>query len=101
MIDPVSPMPRIPFVRHIAAGYELMYWLGKEYEKPPFAIRTTVVGDKTGGISEQVRHNKAFCTLLHFRKNLSDEELAGLHHPKVLLVAPLSDHHSTFKLGVG
>jgi poly(3-hydroxybutyrate) depolymerase len=95
LIHPVSPVARIPFVRHIAAGYELMYRLGKEYEKPPFAIHTTVVGGKTAGISEEVTLNKPFCALLHFRKNLGDEELARLNHPKVLLVAPLSGHHST------
>ena len=95
LVDPVSPVARIPLVRHIAAGYELMYRLGKEYEKPQFAISTTLVDGKLVAVSEEVALKKAFCTLLHFRKNLSDGELTALHHPKVLLVAPLSGHHST------
>ncbi|MDB5916048.1 MAG: polyhydroxyalkanoate depolymerase, partial [Massilia sp.] len=36
--NPVSPFAHTPFAQRIAAGYELMYRLGKEYEKPAFDI---------------------------------------------------------------
>ena len=38
---------------------------------------------------------RPFCRLLHFKKDLSDKQIAALKQPKVLLVAPLSGHHST------
>ena len=45
--NPVSPLAHAPFAQRIAAGYELMYRLGKDYEKPQFDIRSTVVGRET------------------------------------------------------
>lgn len=93
--NPVSPFAHTPFSQRIAAGYELMYRLGKDYEKPAFAIDTTTVDGATVGIIEHTVVTKPFCRLLHFKKDLSDTELAALNQPKVLLVAPLSGHHST------
>lgn len=93
--NPVSPFAHTPFSQRIAAGYELMYRLGKDYEKPAFAIDTTTVDGATVGIIEHTVATKPFCRLLHFKKDLSDTELAALNQPKVLLVAPLSGHHST------
>jgi poly(3-hydroxybutyrate) depolymerase len=93
--NPVSPFAHSPFSQRVAAGYELMYRLGKEYEKPEFGISTTTVGDETLCVLEQTVLKRAFCTLLHFKKDISDERIAELDQPKVLLVAPLSGHHST------
>ena len=39
--NPVSPFAHTPFAQRIAAGYELMYRLGKDYEKPAFDISST------------------------------------------------------------
>src|SRR5438445_139037 len=44
--NPVSPFAHAPFAQRIAAGYELLYRLGKEYEKPAFDLNKTLV---TGG----------------------------------------------------
>ena len=93
--DPVSPLAHTPFAQRIAAGYELMYRLGKDYEKPHFNIETTTVNGIDVGIVEEVDTTKAFCRLLHFKKNLSKKEITALKQPTVLLVAPLSGHHST------
>ncbi len=93
--NPVSPLAHAPFAQRIAAGYELMYRLGKAYEKPPFAIESVVVNGKTVKIQEQVASEKPFCTLIHFKKDLSNAEIAKLNQPKVLIVAPLSGHHAT------
>jgi poly(3-hydroxybutyrate) depolymerase len=95
--NPVSPLAHTPFSQRIAAGYELMYRLGKDYEKPAFEIHATpLAGKKTeAGIIEEVTLTKPFCRLIHFKKDLSDKELRALKQPKVLLVAPLSGHHST------
>lgn len=95
LTSPVSPLAHTPFSQRIAAGYELMFRLGKDYEKPQFGLTSTVVDQKTINIVEEVVYKKPFCRLLHFKKDLSDNEIAALQHPKVLLVAPLSGHHST------
>ncbi len=93
--NPVSPLAHAPFAQRIAAGYELMFRLGKAYEKPPFAIDTVQVNGKSVKIVEEVAAAKSFCTLIHFKKDLSSAEIAKLKQPKVLIVAPLSGHHAT------
>lgn len=93
--NPVSPLAHTPFSQRIAAGYELMYRLGKDYEKPKFEIHSTLVNGGTVGVAEEVVVTKPFCRLIHFKKSLSEQESATLAQPKVLLVAPLSGHHST------
>jgi len=93
--NPVSPLAHTPFSQRIAAGYELMYRLGKEYEKPEFGIKHATVKGKTVHIIERVVESKPFCKLVHFRKDLSEKETKALKQPTVLLVAPLSGHHAT------
>jgi poly(3-hydroxybutyrate) depolymerase len=93
--NPVSPLAHTPFSQRIAAGYELMYRLGKEYEKPEFGIKHTVVNGKDVHVIERVVESKPFCKLLHFRKDMSEKEFKALKQPTVLLVAPLSGHHAT------
>ncbi|MDQ9171639.1 polyhydroxyalkanoate depolymerase [Oxalobacteraceae bacterium R-40] len=96
LTDPVSPFAHTPFAQRIAAGYELMYRLGKAYEKPEFNLTSTVLEDgRTVAIQEEVACNKPFCRLLHFKKELGDKEYAALGQPRVLVVAPLSGHHAT------
>ncbi|RZJ84102.1 MAG: polyhydroxyalkanoate depolymerase [Massilia sp.] len=93
--NPVSPFAHTPFAQRIAAGYELMYRLGKDYEKPAFGIKTVRINDADVGIIEHKAVEKPFCELLHFKKDLSDQAIAELKQPTVLVVAPLSGHHAT------
>ncbi len=93
--NPVSPFAHTPFAQRIAAGYELMFRLGKEYEKPAFGITSVEVDGHRVAIIEDAVLDKPFCKLLHFRKECSATVAAPLDQPKVLLVAPLSGHHAT------
>ncbi len=93
--DPGSLLAHTPFAQRIAAGYELLYRIGKNYEKPEFQIATTVINGKTVGVSEEVTVTKPFCRLLHFKKDIPAKAIAALKQTTVLLVAPLSGHHST------
>lgn len=94
--NPVSPLAHTPYAQRIAAGYELMYRLGKAYEKPPFNIDAIALADqKTVSIVEEVALEKPFCRLLHFKKEMNAKQLVELKQPVVLLVAPLSGHHAT------
>lgn len=93
--NPVSPWAHTPFSQRIAAGYELMYRLGKDYQKPAFGIDSTLIDGQQVGIMERTVVTKPFCKLLHFKKDLGDAAFDALAQPKVLLVAPLSGHHAT------
>lgn len=93
--DPVSPLSYTPYAHRIAAGYELMYRLGKQYEKPHFDIESVQIKGKSVNVIEEVAQEKPFCTLLHFKKEMSAKEFSALKQPTVLLVAPLSGHHAT------
>lgn len=90
--NPVSPLAHTPFAQKIAAGYELMFRLGKDYEKPAFGISSVEIDGQHVSIVEDIALEKPFCKLLHFRK---DSGKAHANQPKILLVAPLSGHHAT------
>src|SRR3954452_16979222 len=82
--NPVSPLAHTPFSQRIAAGYELMYRLGEDYEKTEFDIPSVIInGNRVGIIEEQIA-TKPFCNLIHFKKDLSAEQTAKLEQPKVL-----------------
>jgi poly(3-hydroxybutyrate) depolymerase len=93
--NPISPLAHTPFSQRIAAGYELMYRLGKDYEKPEFGLISTTVEGKTVQLEEVIAVNRPFCHLVNFKKDISAKEAAALKQPKVLIVAPLSGHHAT------
>jgi len=90
-------MSRLPGADRVAANYELLYRLGKDYEKPAFDIGTVQVNGYPVPIVEQVALSKPFCNLVRFKRY--SDELATLtelkNAPSVLVVAPLSGHHST------
>jgi poly(3-hydroxybutyrate) depolymerase len=94
---PGSWLARLPGSARIAAGYELMYRMGKDYPKPEFGIRAVRVRGAQVAVIEQTEQLEPFCRLLHFQRTTSDPELAASlqGQPIVLLVAPLSGHHST------
>jgi len=93
--NPVSPLAHTPFSQRIAAGYELMYRLGKDYEKPEFGIKSVEVDGKTVTVFERIEETRPFCRLIHFKKDLTGKQFANFKQSTVLLVAPLSGHHST------
>lgn len=94
---PLSPFAHTPMADRVSAGLDLMHRLSKEYEKPEFEITSVNVGGIDVAVQQQVALQKPFCRLLRF-KRFSDnlEALARMKdQPTVLVVAPLSGHHST------
>jgi poly(3-hydroxybutyrate) depolymerase len=94
---PLSPFAHTPLAQRVAAGFDLLHRLAKDYEKPPFAITSATVGGVEVAVQEQVALLKPFCRLLRF-KRFTDETSAldvMKAQPTVLVVAPLSGHHST------
>lgn len=90
--SPYSPLAYTPISRQMAAGYELMTRIGKEYQKPAWNLPSTKIDGKSARVIESVALDKPFCRLVHFQR---DARVAGKDDPKVLLVAPLSGHHAT------
>jgi poly(3-hydroxybutyrate) depolymerase len=94
---PLSPLAHTPLAQRVSAGFDLAHRLAKEYEKPPFAITSATVGGVEIAVQEQVALEKPFCRLLRF-KRFTDNSTAldtMKSQPTVLVVAPLSGHHST------
>ena len=87
--NPYSPLAYTPLSRQLAASCELMHRLGKEYQKPAWHLPTTRINGKDVEVTETVELTQPFCRLVHF------ERAARRNDPRVLLVAPLSGHHST------
>jgi len=96
-VNPNNPLSYYPVSQRIAAGYELLYRLGKEYEKPDFGIRTIGVLGKTVTVTEFTSLKKPFCNLMRFKRYSDDVDVikAMKKEPIVLVVAPLSGHHSS------
>ncbi len=94
---PLSPFTHTPMAQRVSAGLDLMHRLAKEYEKPQFDIRSAVVDGVQVAVQEQVAIQKPFCRLLRFKRFTDDPTaLADMKtQPAVLIVAPLSGHHST------
>ena len=95
--NPVMPMGQSPFTQRLSAAFDLLYRLGKDYEKPVFGIQTVEVDGVAVAIAERVEINKPFCELRRFKRfSDSPETLVKLKaQPPVLIVAPLSGHYAT------
>ena len=95
--NPLSPFGQHPLAQRMAAGYDLVYRLGKDYEKPGFNIKTIDIDGTDVAIHERVEIDKPFCELRRFKRFSDDaetlERLKG--QPAVLIVAPLSGHYAT------
>jgi len=95
--NPLTPMGQVPGSQRVSAGYDLLYRLGKDYEKPVFGLRKVNVDGVDVAIDERIEIDKPFCELRRF-KRFSDD-VATLNklkdQPPVLIVAPLSGHYAT------
>ncbi len=93
----MSPFSAIPGSQRVAAGFDLLNRLAREYEKPEFNIHSVKVGEVDVAIQERVAVERPFCRLLRFKRFTDDAATLALmkSQPVVLVVAPLSGHHST------
>jgi len=92
-----SWLTAMPGAQRTAAAFELMYRLGKDYEKPEFGIHSVEIDGVECPVVERVDLEKPFCRLLRFKRYSDNEDrLRDLKDdPAVLVVAPLSGHHAT------
>ena len=94
---PLSPFTHTPQAPRVSAGLNLMHRLSKEYEKPEFNIHTVKTDGVEVAVQQQVAIEKPFCRLLRFKRFADDVPMLKVmkDQPTVLVVAPLSGHHST------
>jgi poly(3-hydroxybutyrate) depolymerase len=92
-----SWLASVPGAQRTSAGFELLYRLGKDYEKPEFGIHQIEVSGLSIPVVERIVVDKPFCRLIRFKRY--HDQADGLDSmkddPTVLVVAPLSGHHST------
>ncbi|RYF70533.1 MAG: polyhydroxyalkanoate depolymerase [Comamonadaceae bacterium] len=95
--NPLSPFGQHPFAQRMSAGYDLLYRLGKDYEKPEFGITKVEVDGTHVAIDERVEIDKPFCELRRFKRFSDDPQTLNKlkAQPAVLIVAPLSGHYAT------
>ncbi len=94
---PLSPFAHTPMSQRLSAGLDLMHRLAKDYEKPEFNIKSVEVDGVDVAVQELVALEKPFCRLLRFKRYTDDQAVLAKmkDQPTVLVVAPLSGHHST------
>ncbi len=99
---PLSPFAQSPVSQRVSASLDLLHRLAKDYEKPQFNIGSAMVyvngvDGVQVAVQEQVPIVKPFCRLLRFKRFSDDARALDLMkaQPTVLVVAPLSGHHST------
>ena len=90
--NPASPLAYVPGATRLSAGYELLYRLGKDYEKPEFNLHQIVKDGHNIPIVEQTIVEKPFCRLLRFKRYSDDADAVTQlkDEPAVLVCAPLS-----------
>jgi poly(3-hydroxybutyrate) depolymerase len=94
---PLSPFALTPMSQRVSASFDLLHRLAKEYEKPRFDITSVDVNGVAVAVQEQVPIEKPFCRLLRFKRFTDNPKALDKMkaQPTVLVVAPLSGHHST------
>ena len=65
----------------------------RQFTKPTFGLKSTRIGTENVAVEEETVLKKPFCNLVHFKRDTQTSD------PKVLIVAPISGHHSTLLRG--
>ncbi|MCI4428968.1 MAG: polyhydroxyalkanoate depolymerase [Burkholderiales bacterium] len=94
---PLSPLSHTPLAQRVSAGLDLMHRLSKEYEKPEFNITSVNIDGVAVAVQQQLTLEKPFCRLLRFKRFTDNSAMLTRmkDQPTVLVVSPLSGHHST------
>jgi len=94
--NPFNPLTHTSIGRNVAASAEIFERLTRRYGKPIFGFKTVPIDGTPVEIEERVVWERAFCKLLHFKRLWQN---AAPQQPKLLIVAPMSGHHSTLLRG--
>lgn len=86
---PDNPWRQSLAARWLSAGCELFDSITRRYDKPAWALRSTVIDGVEVAVTEDVIQREPFCDLLHFRRSAQRQD------PRLLVVAPMSGHYAT------
>jgi poly(3-hydroxybutyrate) depolymerase len=92
-----NPLAHTAFGKQMAAAAELFERTTRRYGKPEWPITETNVGGVRVPVYPRVVWEKPFCRLLHFERAFARPPRD--HHPRVLIVAPMSGHYATLLKG--
>ena len=70
--NPQSRFGQNQLAQRMAAGFDLAYRLGKDYEKPVFGLTTVEVDGIEVAVHERVEVDKPFCELRRFKRFTDD-----------------------------
>ncbi|MDF3023577.1 MAG: polyhydroxyalkanoate depolymerase [Alphaproteobacteria bacterium] len=73
----------------IKASKEMSERFARDYVKPEFDLPETKIDGKPVRVTEEIVNDKAFGSLLHFKRDTDRND------PKLLIVAPMSGHFAT------
>lgn len=92
-----NPLAHTPLVQRLAADFELLHRLGKEYTKPAFGIHEVMSQGHRVAVLEHTELVTPFCQVKRFKRFSDDPATLERmkQEPAVLVVAPLSGHHAT------
>ncbi|MGI4775850.1 MAG: polyhydroxyalkanoate depolymerase [Janthinobacterium lividum] len=85
-----NPLYSSDYAKLIRASLEMSERITREYKKPSFNIRNTVIDEVIYKVEKQSLLTKSFCRLQHFVK-IGFPKI----QPKLLIVAPMAGHHAT------
>jgi poly(3-hydroxybutyrate) depolymerase len=91
--NPLLPFNYTHAGRQAAAASELLERITRQYGKPEFGLKTTLVNGKEVAVKQETVDVRPFCKLIHFKRDTK------VHSPKLLIVAPMSGHHATLLRG--
>ena len=97
--SPYNPVSQTWMGKNVSAACDLFESLTRRYGKPVWRLNETTVNDYPIPVNVRAIWQQPFCRLLHFERDKDALEMAyegkAWHHPRVLIVAPLSGHYAT------
>ncbi len=94
--NPLNPLTYTQFGRQIAAATDVFERITRRYAKPEFGLTHTDVNGMRCSVTEEIVWERAFCKLIHFRRELPE---GTPQQPHVVIVAPMSGHYATLLRG--
>ncbi len=91
--NPLNPWSNTQIGRTISANAEMIERLTRRFARPEFGLKETIIGGRAVKVKEDIIAEKAFCSLLNFKRKTKRND------PKVLIVAPMSGHYATLLRG--
>ena len=97
-MNPGNPLSGMYMGRTVAASLEVFERVTRRYSKPEFGITMARIRGRDYRIVEEIVWERTFCRLLRFRRE-EDGQPADAVRQRILIVAPMSGHHSTLLRG--